>query len=67
MLWLIFAAIAAYIMYTQVYQPWVFWKKRGVPYATPFPFVGNALRTILRMEAMADMLVRLYNEFPGQR
>lgn len=67
MLWLIFAALAAYILYTQVYKPMVFWKKRGVPYSKAVPLLGNSVRQIFQRESVADTLVRLYNEFPEER
>lgn len=67
MLWLIVAALAAYFLYIKVYIPMVFWKKRGIPYAKMVPFFGNSFRMIMRLEAVADTLVRLYNQFPEER
>lgn len=68
MLWsIIITALVAYVLYINVYKPLVFWRKRGVPYARPIPFIGNSLKQMLRLQAIPDSLVCLYKKFPNER
>lgn len=68
MLWIIIiVALAVYFLKTYVYQPILFWKQLGIPYANAVPIFGNSFKVIFKLESIVDTLTRLYNEFPTER
>lgn len=57
--------IAAVILHIrQIYSRF---KKYGVKYITPVPFLGNMTSVLLRQRHVADDVLDLYNRFPEER
>lgn len=52
------------IYFRQIYSRF---SKYGVRYETPLPLLGNAARILLRLDHVANDLVKLYNKFPDAR
>ncbi|XP_065367005.1 uncharacterized protein LOC135959839 [Calliphora vicina] len=48
-----------------LYNNYTYWKRRGVCYETPLPFIGN-FKGIGRTHHFKDINQRLYNRFKGQ-
>lgn len=43
------------------------WRRKGVPYATPWPVFGSLFVTITQMEPLFKTLDRLCRRYPGEK
>ncbi|CAG9824163.1 unnamed protein product [Phaedon cochleariae] len=61
------ALLALAALYRFCLKPWVYWANRGVKQRLQVPFFGENLPIILRLECFADMVQRIYRQFPNER
>ncbi|KAF9801129.1 hypothetical protein SFRURICE_005723 [Spodoptera frugiperda] len=56
--------VTIYLKYVEIYS---FWRKKGVIGPTPYPFVGNYAPFIFGRLSEADLLRKIYEQYPNER
>ncbi|VVD04285.1 unnamed protein product [Leptidea sinapis] len=67
MIFIVLALCALITLYLYGTRNHSYWKKRGVVYENPLPFVGNDLKQILMLRNITDISADLYFKFPNER
>lgn len=67
MLIIVLLVILAILIYYQFFEPFTYWKKRGVPHEKPTFLFGNLAPVILQQMSMADVSLLTYQQFKNER
>uniref|UniRef100_A0A1I8PP43 Cytochrome P450 n=1 Tax=Stomoxys calcitrans TaxID=35570 RepID=A0A1I8PP43_STOCA len=63
---LILASVCLYLIYRHKTSNNDYFKKRGIPYAKPVPFLGNFWQMMLGGKSMFDIIVDIYTKDEGR-
>jgi len=58
-------AVALALTYYYATRNFSHWKKKGVEYVQPYPFIGSLWKIVSRQEHMSDFFLNLARKFKG--
>nr|AAZ94269.1 cytochrome P450 [Leptinotarsa decemlineata] len=64
---IVLALLAVTAFYYLFIRPLSYWKKRNIKQGNPVPILGDYWWFFFKMESFADLVRRLYNQFPNER